>query len=473
MAPQMDELKGSWMIAAQQVKRQDSGTRNMELRLQRGSRAVGIALMKLWDSYAVGIRLIGFSLLLVFGGCGRAAGPASPNAIAATDPRLAAIRQAGYPVTLAEVNAWYAQTPEAENSARLYLEAFDALAPGEPSSPEEFVSNNQKALTLLHQAATGKPCRYPMDLTQGYKVELPHLRKLKECAWLLAEAATNQVVNGQMEQATQSILDSLRLARSLENEPAIISRLVLMASEVITERSLEFALNHKGLTEDQLARLQAGFKEAESETGLARALAGERCFGITAFQMPADELTNLFTLARATPPADLATYLRSAAFASDYDFYLKWMGEAVVAATLPYPKSLDAFEQWSQQVEEAKAKGYEISALILANFRNVPVRPTDNAARLRLAQVALAIERYRLAHANAAPDSLGQLVPAWLAAVPLDPYDGQPVRYSKASPREYIVYSVGRDRTDNGGKAGPAASRNDPGFDLVFAVKQE
>ncbi len=450
------------------------GTGNLELTLQWASRAVGIALMNLWDSTGVGIGLVGLSLLLLADGCGKSSGAANSNAKGATGPKLAAIRQAGYPVTLAELNAWYARTPEAENGASLYQQAFDALAPDEPDSPT-FLASNQKALAFLHQAATGKPCRYPVDLTRGYKAELPHLRKLKQCAWLLAQATTNHVAKGQMEQATQSILDALRLARSLEDEPILISRLVLMASEVITERSLVFALNHKGFTEDQLVRLQAGFKVAESETGLTRALAGERCLWISAFQMPADELTNFFALAdETTVLPDLATYLKSAAFASEHDFYLKWMDEAVVATTLPYPQSLDAFEQWNRRVEEAKARAHEISASLLANFsRYVLVRPTDNAARLRVAQVALAVERYRLAHANAAPDSLSQLVPDWLERVPLDPYDGQPVRYIKASPRDYIVYSVGRDRVDNGGKVSPGASGNDDGFDLVFAVKQK
>jgi hypothetical protein len=118
--------------------------------------------------------LVGLSLLVLVG-------PSNSNAKAVANPKLAAIRQAGYPVAFAELNAWYAQPPEADNAASLYQQAFDALAPDDPSSPT-VLANNQKALALLHQAATGKPCRYPMDLTQGYKAELPHSPKLKRCA---------------------------------------------------------------------------------------------------------------------------------------------------------------------------------------------------------------------------------------------------------------------------------------------------
>ncbi len=46
------------------------------------------------------------------------------------------------------------------------------------------------------------------------------------------------------------------------------------------------------------------------------------------------------------------------------------------------------------------------------------------------------------------PESLDQLVPAYLDAVPRDPYDGKPVRYSKS---KAIVYAVGVDLVDSNG----------------------
>jgi hypothetical protein len=53
------------------------------------------------------------------------------------------------------------------------------------------------------------------------------------------------------------------------------------------------------------------------------------------------------------------------------------------------------------------------------------------------------------------PDTLAELVPAYLTAVPLDPYDGQPVRYKKL-PVGYVVYSVGLGWTDQGERSGSA-----------------
>ena len=52
------------------------------------------------------------------------------------------------------------------------------------------------------------------------------------------------------------------------------------------------------------------------------------------------------------------------------------------------------------------------------------------AAQIRVAQVGLAIERHRLA-ASELPDVLGELVPAYLDAVPKDPFDGAELRYRR------------------------------------------
>src|SRR2546423_2157768 len=46
----------------------------------------------------------------------------------ANDPQVQAIRQQGYPVTLAEWDAWYTKVPDAENLALVYTNAFARIA---------------------------------------------------------------------------------------------------------------------------------------------------------------------------------------------------------------------------------------------------------------------------------------------------------------------------------------------------------
>jgi hypothetical protein len=68
----------------------------------------------------------------------------------------------------------------------------------------------------------------------------------------------------------------------------------------------------------------------------------------------------------------------------------------------------------------------------------------------RASVVALAVTRYRLAHAGRVPATLAELVPVYLDAVPEDPLAGRPLRF-RTLPDAYIVYSVGADGRDDGG----------------------
>jgi hypothetical protein len=88
-------------------------------------------------------------------------------------------------------------------------------------------------------------------------------------------------------------------------------------------------------------------------------------------------------------------------------------------------------------------------------------------AFLRSTIVALAVERYRR-DKTTWPDSLEQVCPRYLAAVPLDPYDGKPFRYRRVK-EGVVIYSVFRDGVDNGGNLDhvqPSASSLDIGVRL-------
>jgi hypothetical protein len=74
----------------------------------------------------------------------------------------------------------------------------------------------------------------------------------------------------------------------------------------------------------------------------------------------------------------------------------------------------------------------------------------DDLALVRSARVAVAIERYRREHAEAMPARLDDLVPAYIHALPVDPYSGQPLLLRHEA-RSYAVYSLGPNRRDDGG----------------------
>ena len=84
-----------------------------------------------------------------------------------------------------------------------------------------------------------------------------------------------------------------------------------------------------------------------------------------------------------------------------------------------------------------------------------------------LARTALALERFRLP-TGARPERMEELVPRYLPQVPLDPFDGQPIRYRRRQ-AGYLLYSVGPDGQDNDGREQDEVKSGEP-CDWCFIV---
>jgi hypothetical protein len=63
---------------------------------------------------------------------------------------------------------------------------------------------------------------------------------------------------------------------------------------------------------------------------------------------------------------------------------------------------------------------------------------------------AIALKQYQLKHGNY-PLDLNSLMPEFVAVVPLDPVDGQPLRYRPNAEGTFLLYSVGGNGVDDGG----------------------
>lgn len=71
--------------------------------------------------------------------------------------------------------------------------------------------------------------------------------------------------------------------------------------------------------------------------------------------------------------------------------------------------------------------------------------------RTRATYLSIALRRHQL-DTGQLPEHLNELVPEYLSEIPKDPYDGQPLRYSR---ERSIIYSVGSDGLDLGGSERP------------------
>jgi hypothetical protein len=145
--------------------------------------------------------------------------------------------------------------------------------------------------------------------------------------------------------------------------------------------------------------------------------------------------------------------------------HIRLLNQAVEASKLPPEAQGEAFDK----VEKAtRASNAPLVRLLMPALSKVSVAHRRTRASLRCTLVAVAAERYRLERSQW-PASLAELAKdGWIAAVPLDPFDGQPLRY-KLVPDGVLIYSVSLDGVDDGGvinRENPLAPGSDLGFRL-------
>jgi len=221
------------------------------------------------------------------------------------------IRQAGHPVTLAELDARYNRPLlEGENAAPVLQQAFAAMEKvernaealarrlpivgqaelpplGQPLEPQmvrlirRWLDLNRRALDLLHKAGRMKDCRFPLDLTKGFSVELRHLARLRGTVRLLSLEALAAASAGDGSKAAEAIATGLKVSRSVHREPFLVSALVRIACCQLAIRNLERTLNIGRRNAQALIPVQQALIAEATDNFLLGAMVGERCVGLS------------------------------------------------------------------------------------------------------------------------------------------------------------------------------------------------
>jgi hypothetical protein len=127
--------------------------------------------------------------------------------------------------------------------------------------------------------------------------------------------------------------------------------------------------------------------------------------------------------------------------------YLGGVAEACDATDLP------TFSQRAPIAPDVRgSKRYILASMLLTTIDRAVEHRYRVLTERRLAATVLAIRLYEIDKGRR-PETLDQLVPDYLPAVPLDPMvaGGQPLRY-RADATRPVVYSVGKNGVDDGGK---------------------
>jgi hypothetical protein len=242
-----------------------------------------------------------------------------------------------------------------------------------------------------------------------------------------------------------------------------VSQQVRSVVRVRTAKTLEWTLAQTELASDRLASLQAAW-EADLEAPLLLYCArGERAGFDVLFRNIADGVVSRSDIAekqmfsRIDFIDEFEWWLYRGRMAHERAVFNRWMTRFVELARLPVHEQPGAYASLPLLPDESTPLAHFLMPAVNKVARNF----WRSAAVSETVVVALACERFRLRNGTW-PESLDRIPKDILAAVPLDPYDGKPLRYRRLSDG-VVVYSIGQDRTDDGGKVNQAGE--DPGTD--------
>jgi len=349
----------------------------------------------------------------------------------------------------------------------------------------DFLSTNATDLAALRSACDAPVFDFPLRYQDGIKMLFPHLPSAKRLAQTLAADALLQLHDGHPDAALADVRGGVQFVARWNREPLLITQLVRIAIGSSMANSTWELLQFRGWTDADLAALQGAWQELDLSAIADRTFDMEQAWGQEAAH-------NLLTRADhdamqvamgGNPSPTFSEILNSclddprAGFDEAWDRYPRWWAfrlwrchqlELVnlqqTQAAREACRAAAASGAWFGPTDQAKQviAGLEATVPRLpayvfsgdSSYGSVLSKFAAFQSQRSLVLAAIALERYRLKHGQY-PEHSAQLTPEFLAAVPRDDMDGQPLRYRRNADGTFTLYSIGEDGRDDGGDPTP------------------
>ncbi len=327
-----------------------------------------------------------------------------------------------------------------------------------PDDTIDILALNQEAFDYIQKALDCSILAPPRNPEWG---EMPNLHFISKLLYLDVHQA---IAEKNLDQAIQKVSIRLDLARlEAENSLSLIQYLIARAYLNYALTDIVTVAQQPDITAEQLQQLAALFHRLpDQEHILRRTIKGEYQFAKTIM----NDWGNPSNI-----PGEYRTLLRFGFLLNttlrDYAQLMRDVLQSIPVSFEDIPPLPEAASCWySWMIPNSKGR------LVFEEIRHavyimVHLHVYDKAAQTA-AETIVALHRYKQQH-HVLPDSLEALVPDFLPAVPIDPYDEQPMRYH---PEQNIIYFVGGNMTDDGGQGKRSYEvihhRSEP--DIVFDI---
>jgi hypothetical protein len=348
-----------------------------------------------------------------------------------------------------------------------------------------WLKENDKPVELI-LAGTRRPRHYVPRLCEPDTSSLPGaLRTGISAARALCARAMFRLNAGRLKESHQDLLACHRLARLVAQGPTVFDARCGFEIEFMACRA-DAALAHYGNVTVGQAKEFA--EEVRRLPPIAK-LADKINFGARFVLL--DEICTFARIGAGNGLSDRLTTLAGQVFI-DWNEPLRmanvWFDRFGPVLSTPGCRERNgAFDELSKEFRNTErqavpgesrstAVGRRIGETMLGwSFVSLSVaaQAEDRATvQRRMTEVAFALAAYRAEHGGY-PTDLAKLVPKCLKRIPEDPFSGKPLRYGREG-TGYVLYSVGPNGQDDGGRESPANDLDTggelPGDDIVIQI---
>jgi hypothetical protein len=405
---------------------------------------------------------------------------------------LEGLRRSSQPINFKEFAKYYPEVPLKENAALVYSAGMGKLVIADrprftrimnqvvDSNPVALahsnklflagiVSSNRAPLELFQKAALLDKSKYPIKLENGLSVPQSHFDDLYGAAQVLAASALVALERNDHAEAVRSINTLLALSRSLTSEPLLRSQSVRYFANGLAFECVRELLKSNDFTEAHLLSMQKEYAKAGQWVDLRPVLYGERCFGIRA--NPARVIRTAFRVGPVNHLLVASVFKITGAFDTDRLWFLESMNRYIQAASRPAPQRYII----TQEIEDETHADYPrhagfMTSILFIDMSSAITWEGNTIAKMRVAEVALAVLRHKLEHGRS-PQTLKDIAEDVLPAIPQDPFDFRPIHLKHEDSRT-LIYSVGKDMVDHGGRAQIYWQKHDQPHDIALEIKR-
>jgi RNA polymerase sigma-70 factor (ECF subfamily) len=348
-----------------------------------------------------------------------------------------------------------------------YEAIFDSLkaclAVSEMRRPHRELAENSPLLEILVELSERPPVS--TEEIYGYKKlkYLGYTKLLDKIPNLLASrnSANYLLIDGYLaHESGDSELALARCAQVMELGNLIRDYPFLVAQMVATSVSflgLEFAErlgSEADLSDEALQPFIALLNRSYRRDAYLHSLDGERLAGIEQFEAIGHKVDH----ATFTSSDRGVTFLMLLYGTQPFRFfrnrdevkYLKIAQANIDLAARPYYESADVLASIPGNQLKWPLRSYPITSLLVPHGPRLRQSKAEHETGVTLAVVGYQLKRHKKEH-GAYPESLAALTPEFMAEVPLDEFDGKPLRYRREG-EGFILYSVGTNLVDDGGE---------------------